>query len=69
MVRIDMKFNGKHITSSQQLEREMKRSFEKTIEQGIRRAAGPGVRVKKTRNGFEAQGSPEQIERMKRRLR
>lgn len=69
MVRIDMKFNGKRITSSRQLEREMKRSIEKTVEQGIRKAAGPGARVKKTRDGFEAEGSPEQIGRMRRRLR
>ncbi|NDW02596.1 hypothetical protein G0A00_25215, partial [Yangia sp. PrR002] len=33
------------------------------------KAAGPGVRMKKTREGYSFEGSPEQIERMKKRLR
>lgn len=69
MARIDMKFNGKRITSSHQLEHEMKKSMEKTVLDGIRKAAGPSVKVEKTRGGFIAKGTSGQIERMKRRLR
>lgn len=69
MARIDMKINGRRITSSHQLQRELKKSCEKQLENGIRKAAGPGVQLKKTRDGFQAIGTPQQIERMKRRLR
>ena len=69
MVGINMKINGKRVTSSQQLEREMNKSIEKSIAQGIRKAAGHGVKIKKTRNGIVAEGTPEQLNRMKPRLR
>jgi hypothetical protein len=43
--------------------------MEKHIEDSLKKAAGPGVRMKKTREGYSFKGSPEQIERMKKRLR
>jgi hypothetical protein len=69
MAGIEMLFNGRKITSASQLQREMTRSMEKQIEDNLKRAAGPGVRMKKTRDGYTFEGTPEQIERMKKRLR
>ncbi|MTH95370.1 hypothetical protein [Roseibium sp. RKSG952] len=69
MANIKMKFNGRNITSSAQLQRELTRSMEKQVEDSLKKAAGPGVRMKKTRDGYTFEGSPEQIERMTKRLR
>lgn len=69
MARIEMRLNGRKITSTSQLQRELKRSMEKQVEDGLRKAAGPSVRMKKTREGYTFEGTPEQIERMKKRLR
>ena len=69
MARIEMRFNGRKITSTAQLQRELTRSMEKHVEDSLKKAAGPGVRMKKTREGYSFEGSPEQIERMKKRLR
>lgn len=69
MAGIEMRFNGRKITSSAQLQRELTRSMKKHVEDSLKKAAGPGVRMKKTRDGYTFEGSPEQIERMKKRLR
>lgn len=69
MFKMEMRFNGRKITSSHQLEREMKKVTDKHIEDGLKKAAGPGIRMKKTRDGVVFEGAPEQIERMRRRLR
>lgn len=69
MAGIEMRFNGRKITSASQLQRELTRSMEKQVEDSLKKAAGPGVRMKKTRDGYTFDGSPEQIERMKKRLR
>jgi len=69
MAGIEMRFNGRKITSSAQLQRELTRSMEKHVEDSLKKAAGPGVRMKKTRDGYTFEGTPEQIERMKKRLR
>ena len=69
MAGIEMRFNGRKITSGAQLQRELKRSMEKQVEDSLKKAAGPGVRMKKTRDGYTFEGSPEQIERMTKRLR
>ena len=69
MARIEMRFNDRKITSAAQLQRELTRSMEKHVEDSLKKAAGPGVRMKKTREGYSFEGSPEQIERMKKRLR
>ena len=53
MIKMEMRFNGRKITSTSQLEREIKRSMERHVEDRLKRAAGPGVRMeKKTRNGY-----------------
>ena len=64
-----MKFNGKTITSSRHLEREFQKSVEKELERGLKKAAGPGVKLRKTAQGYVAEGSPEKIDQMRRRLR
>lgn len=69
MVGVEMRLNGRKITSSGQLERELKRSMEKQVEDGLKKAAGPSVRMKKTRDGYSFEGTPEQIDRMRKRLR
>jgi hypothetical protein len=69
MAGIEMRFNGRKITSAAQLERELTRSMERHVEDSLKKAAGPGVRMKKTRDGYTFEGSPEQIERMTKRLR
>ena len=69
MARIEMRFNGRKITSATQLQRELTRSMEKHVEDSLKKAAGSGVRMKKTREGYSFEGSPEQIKRMKKRLR
>ena len=69
MARIEIRLNGRKITSAAQLQRELMRSVEKHVEDSLKKAAGPGVRMKKTREGYSFEGSPEQIERMKKRLR
>ncbi len=43
--------------------------MEKQVEDGLKKAAGPGVRMKEARDGYTFEGTPEQIERMKKRLR
>ena len=69
MFKMEMRFNGRKITSASQLERELKRSIERRVEDSLKRAAGPGMRMKKkTRDGYIFAGTPEQIERMKERL-
>ena len=69
MARIEIRLNGRKITSAAQRQRELTRSVEKHVEDSLKKAAGPGVRMKKTREGYSFEGSPEQIERMKKRLR
>ena len=70
MLKMEMRFNGRKITSASQLERELKRSIERRVEDSLKRVAGPGMRMKKkTRDGYIFEGIPEQIERMKQRLR
>ena len=49
MARIEMRFNGRKIASAAQLQRELTRSMEKHVEDSLKKAAGPGVRMKKTR--------------------
>ncbi|APZ55366.1 hypothetical protein [Salipiger abyssi] len=69
MAGIEMRLGGRKITSASQLQRELTRSMEKQVEDNLKKAAGPGVRMKKTRDGYTFEGTPEQIERMKKRLR
>lgn len=69
MSRVEMRFNGRKITSSAQLEREMKRSVEKHLDDSLRKTAGPGVRIKKIDEGYVFHGSSNQIDRLAKRLR
>lgn len=69
MARIEMRFSGRKIASAAQLQRELTRSMEKHLEGSIKKSAGPGVRMRKTRDGYIFECSPEQIERMKKRMR
>jgi hypothetical protein len=68
-MKFEMKINGRKVTSASQIERELTKAAEHAVEESIRKAAGPGVRIKKTREGYIAEGSPDQIDRLARRLR
>lgn len=68
-MKFEMKINGRKVTSASQIERELTKAAEHVVEESIRKAAGPGVRIKKTREGYIAEGSPDQIDRLTRRLR
>lgn len=68
-MKFEMKINGRKVTSGSQIERELAKAAERAVEDGIRQAAGPGVRIKKTREGYIAEGSPDQIDLLTRRLR
>ena len=69
MAAIEMRLNGRRITSATQLKRELTRNMEKHIEESLKKAAGPGIRIKKTRDGYVFEGTPAQIERLRKRLR
>lgn len=68
-MKFEMKINGREVTSASQIERELTKAAEHAVEESIRKAAGPGVRIKKTLEGYIAQGSPDQLDRLTRRLR
>lgn len=68
-MKFEMKINGRKVTSASQIERELTKAAEHAVEESIRKAAGPGVRIKKTREGYIAEGSPDQIDRLTRHLR
>jgi len=63
-----MRLNGRKIASASRLRRELARNLEKHVENSLKKAAGPGVRMKKTHDGYTFEGTPEQIERMKKQL-
>lgn len=48
-MKFEMKNNGRKVTSASQIERELTKAAEHAVEESIRKAAGPGVRIKKTR--------------------
>ena len=68
-MKFEMKINGRKVTSASQIERELTKAAEHAVEQSIRKAAGPGVRIKNTHEGYIAEGSPDQINRLTRSLR
>jgi hypothetical protein len=68
-MKFEMKINGRKVMSASQIKRELTKAAEHAVEESIRKAAGPGVRIKKTREGYIAEGSPDQIDRLPRSLR
>jgi hypothetical protein len=68
MIKIGMSFNGKTITSSSQLKRELERAARKAMDDQVRRAAPPGVRVSKTAKGYKVGGPEAGVERMMTKL-
>lgn len=69
MATIKMRLNGRSITSATQLKRELERNMKKHVEDRLKKAAVPGIRIKKTRDGYTCEGTPDQIERLRMRLR
>jgi hypothetical protein len=61
-------FNGRTITSPGQLSRELEKSVHAAVDRQIKAAAPAGVRVRKTSQGYVAEGSSDAIERMVKRL-
>lgn len=68
-MKIEMKINGRKVTSASQIERELKKAADKAVERGLRRAAGPGVAIRKTAQGYVAEGTQDRIDNMVRRLK
>lgn len=68
-MKIEMKINGRRVTSASQIERELKKAADKAVESGLRRAAGPGVTIRKTSQGYAAEGTQNRIDNMVRRLK
>jgi len=60
-------FNGKPVRPGQ-LGRELEKSMLAAVEKQIKGAAPTGVRVRRTANGYEAEGDKAQIDRMIDRL-
>ena len=67
MFKLEMRIDGRKIASNAQLQNEMKR-MEKGFEDSLKQAAGRGVQVTKTREGYRLQGTPEQVGSAKKRL-
>ena len=66
---IKMKFNGRTFTNGRSLADAMVRDMNQKIERNLRQAAtSSGVQMKKTTNGFEFEGSLENINRLQKRL-
>jgi len=68
MIKVGMNFNGKKITSSSQLKREFELAARKAMDNQVRRAAPPGVRVSKTAKGYKIEGPEATVERMMKKL-
>ena len=66
-MKLEWTVNGRKVASGQ-FARELSRAAEARVEEIVRKAAGPGVRLRKTRDGLEAKGTAEQIARLRRRL-
>lgn len=69
MATVKMRLNGRSLSSATQLKRELARNIEKQVEDGLKKAAGPGVRIKKARGGYTFEGTPDQVECLRMRLR
>lgn len=61
-------FNGKRLTSPGQLSRELEKSILAAADRQIRAAAPAGVKIKKTSDGYIAEGDRAAVERMVKRL-
>lgn len=68
-MKIEMKINGRRVTSSSQIQRELKKAAEGAVESGLRQAAGPGVRIKKPSAGYIAEGTRARIDNLVSRLK
>ena len=64
-----MKFNERTFTNGRSLADAMIRDVNQKIERNLRQAAmSSGVQMKKTAKGFEFEGTPENINRLYKRL-
>lgn len=63
-----MSFNGRKISSSSQLKREIEKAAKQAFDDHVRRAAPAGVRISKTSRGYKVEGSEAKVERMMKKL-
>ena len=68
-MKIEMKINGRKVTSASQIKSELQKAADKAVESGLRRVAGPGVTIKKTAQGYVAEGAQDRIDSLVRRLK
>ncbi len=61
MIKVGMRFNGKSVTSSSQLKRELEKATRQAFDDHVRRAAPSGVRVSKTFRGYKVEGPEAKV--------
>lgn len=65
MIKFDLTLNGRKVTSASQIERELRRAVDHSIEDALRQAAGSRVRITKRPGGYQLEGPREDIERLR----
>lgn len=67
---VRFRYKGRTFGSAQSLGAALKRDVAQTLDRNLRNAAsGTGARIRKTGQGYEIEGTPEQIARFNRRIR
>lgn len=66
---MSIRYKGRSFSSSQSLRAALQRDMKQAVERQIRSAAASsGVRLRKTSSGYEFEGTPEQIARLRQRI-
>lgn len=68
-MKLELRVNRRKVTSAREIERELGKAAEQAIEDSLRKAAGPGVRLRKVRDGFVVEGTTQNIGRLADRLK
>jgi hypothetical protein len=67
---VKFRYKGRNFGSAQSLGAALKRDVAQTVDRAVRNvASGSGARVRKTAQGYEIEGTPEQLARFNRRVR
>lgn len=69
MAKVELRLNGRKVTSSRQLARDLTKAIEQHAEKALRRQAGPGVTIEKIPGGFHAVGPADEVQALRRKLR
>lgn len=67
---IKFRYKGRSFSSASSLTNAVQRDLQQTVDRQVRTAAsGSGARLRKTRDGYEIEGTAAQLERFNRRFR